>query len=206
MLHNVSYAWRRWNLVAGCLLAISALCASSCIAPHVSPYLDYAPQPGFTPSYAVSVNRSTVVFLRPDDIRALSALLFDGDKFLTILTELTYFVYQTTPGKHTFASRVTGRGLSFMDAEIAPGKVYFAAVKYGEGNNAWFELVPIVPDTQYWKELPEWLRQSKEVRPNSAGFKWFEARRSAVLAQQETNEGKARRYTMFEEHGVERAP
>jgi hypothetical protein len=178
--------------------------SSSCISHHVSPYLDYAPQPGFTG--VVSSNTSIVIFSRPDDIRALSALLFDGEKFLTIMTELTYFVYETSPGSHHFVLRI-GRGrLSFMDAELAPQKIYFAAVKYAEANTAWFELVPIVPNTDYWKDLPQWLSQSKEVRPNTLAFKWYDSRRSALLAEQDANEAKARRHQMVETYGVDRAP
>lgn len=175
----------------------------SCVSHRISPYLEYAPQPGSPKSFAVASDQSVVIFLRPDDIRALSALLFDGDKFLTLLTELTYFTYETTPGSHTFISRVIGRGLSFMDAELAPNKVYFAAVKYGE-SNAWFELIPIAPNTEYWRDLPQWLQQSRAVRPNGSAFKWYEDRRAALVKEQDALQSNARRRVMLEEYGVGR--
>lgn len=198
-----SHFWRR--MLPRAVVIFAAVSSNSCVSQRVSPYLDYAERPGFSQSLTVASGSSTVVFARPDDIRALSALLFDGDRFLTILTELTYFIYETIPGSHKFVSRVTGRGLSFMDAELAPNKIYFAAVKYGEGN-AWFELIPIIPNSDYWRDLPLWLQQSRAVRPNDSAFKWFEERRAALLKEQDANETKARRHGMLEEYGVGRIP
>ena len=181
------------------------LLATGCVSHQMSPHLDYVGEPGFT-SPTPDGDSTVVVFLRPDDVRVFSASILDGEKFIAILTEQKHFVYTTTPGDHRFMAHVTRHGPSFVDAELAAGKIYFIAVKYLEsGIRVWLQLIPITPDGEYWSELSEWLSQSQLVRPNDSAQRWFEENRVELLSEQE-NRNTDRISQLTANQGVDHAP
>ncbi len=171
----------------------------------MSPHLDYVGEPGFT-SPTPDGDSTVVVFLRPDDVRVFSASILDGEKFIAILTEQKHFVYSTTPGDHRFMAHVTRHGPSYVDAELAAGKIYFIAVKYLEsGIRSWMQLIPIMPDGEYWSELPGWLSQSQLIRPNDSAQRWFEENSVELLSEQE-NRTPDRISQLTANEGVDHAP
>ncbi len=171
-------------LVAGVLALIAGLTSSCAPRTHINDHLAYAPAPGFH-GVETPPGSATVVFLRPDYMPYWSASILDGEKFVTILTHQTYFVYVTTPGTHQFLAHVTRFGPSYIDAELSPGKVYVVAVKWLEsGWRGWYQLIPIRPDGEYWGTLPAWLAASKQVQPKPSAIGWFGENRENLLRDQ----------------------
>ena len=73
---------------------------TGCVQHHANPHLDYRSEPGLIIP-KLDNNSAILVFLRPENTH-FSASILDGDKFVTILTDQSHFVYETTPGTHKF--------------------------------------------------------------------------------------------------------
>lgn len=188
------------------LVSLLLLTAIGCMRYDLSDKLDYAAKPGFVPP-PPSPSGSTVIFFRPDDIRALAASILDGEAFVTILTAQTHYAYVTAPGKHRFMAHVTRYGPSYVDADLAAGKTYFVAVKSLEsGFRVWIQMIPITPNDQYWTNLPEWLAKSKLVHPNAEAFAWFERHRGELMSEQSIRPEDARITQLSPDAGVDHAP
>jgi hypothetical protein len=90
------------------------------------------------PQATVSPPGSTeavVVFMRPAFIsETYSTSVFDlrpeGDRFVAIVRAQTRFAYRTAPGRTRFMLVSTGRPDQFMDADLAPGKTYYASITH----------------------------------------------------------------------------
>lgn len=195
---------RSWITIG--ILFLVAISYLSCSPVYISPHLDYASQPGLQQNLTPSPNSSVIIIVRPEEI-PFSASVFDGDRFLTILTAKTHFVYITEPGVHHIMAHVTRHGPSYIDAELAPGKIYFVAIKWLEsGIRGWIELIPITPNDNYWGRIPHWLSQSREVKPNASAIDWLAAHRADIIREQGARTSKLRSHQVLARDGVDRAP
>ncbi len=194
------------NILAAMAILIIGVQLSACYKVHNSEHLNYAAKAGLTPITTLSPESAYVVFLRPV-LPFYTATVLDGDKFLTMLTNNTHFVYKTTPGTHHFMGYVTRFGPSFIDAELEGGKIYFAAVLIQEGTfKSWLQLLPVVPGDEYWPLLSEWLPTSKSVQPNSSGINWFGSNKSELLQASSSRNQDSRIRVIRKSDGVDRIP
>lgn len=150
------------------LLLLAVVCAS-CVAR--TDLMDYRPEEGF----AVSPPRpdtALVIFMRPGRMAGMvSSTVFDEVALVAVLMDYTYGAYETAPGRHRFM--VLGEAADFMDAELDPGKVYFARVtpRFGVWR-ARFSLQPLTPHDEEWTDLQEWISGSYLVSLNAEGRTW----------------------------------
>ena len=162
------------------LLVFAASCSLTVIR---SSRLDYAEETGFALS-TPAANESVVVFLRPSfRENHTSAIVYDGEEFVSIVMAHSHFVYRTTPGNHRFS--VISESADFMDADLAGGKIYFANLEPREGwGRARFNLSPVAKGTSEFEDLASWIGDSYEVTPNASAVAWAEANFSSVKEKQ----------------------
>ena len=99
-----------------------------------------------------AVGNVLVMFIRPHAYfgKAIGSSLYDGDKFLGLLTDNTVIAHQTTPGRHVFML-LSGQPAapSFLEGELTTDLTYFVQIA---PRSAWtrppFHLVPLDPKEQ----------------------------------------------------------
>lgn len=113
---------------------------------------------------------SLVYFVRPEVFGGTdSAMLFDGETYIGTLDENRHIAYLTSPGKHRFA--VVSEAADFMEAELAPGKTYYARVRRRFGVvDERFSFDPQT-DSISIRKTQRLVEQTPEVRPNDVGRK-----------------------------------
>ncbi len=123
-------------------------------------------------------NQSHVVFVRGKGAFVQIAYqLYDGEEMISAgQGNNLCHVYQTSAGKHTLGlSFVAGTGATgsipnlrfrFMEAELAPNKVYYLAVNIGDTFLGGFVggLRPISARLNNHQALPEWLATCRLVK------------------------------------------
>ena len=133
-------------------------------------------------SYVVFVRRAAAVVRIPYE-------LYDGEEMISAGgdSDLCH-VYQTSPGMHTLGlSFVSGMGMAgnipklrfrFVEAELAPGKVYYLSINIGDTFLGGFVggLQPVSPRYDNDKDLPKWLATCHLVEFDVAAVKkeWVE--------------------------------
>jgi hypothetical protein len=117
--------------------------------------------------------KALIYFARPGSFGgAIQAPLYDGEKFIGVSSANTIVPYQADPGSHLFM--VIGENADFLQAELLPGKTYYAQVTPRMG--AWkarFSLRPQngqIPDD----EVAGWFKSCKQVKLNDSGLAWAE--------------------------------
>jgi hypothetical protein len=122
-------------------------------------------------------DEAVVVFMRPLLVGGTySTSVFDlrpdGDRFVGILLTQTRLAYRVPPGRTRFMLVATGGNDQFMDAELAGGKTYYAAVGYETvGNIAAYVLQP-VPVNRESKEVKECLEHCAWVENTEKSEAW----------------------------------
>jgi hypothetical protein len=134
---------------------------------------------------AAPADKAVIVFLRPAYTGyAISAAVYEDDRFLGIVMRQARLVHETTPGTHRYM--VVSEAADFLDADLEAGKTYFVNVRPRMG--AWrarFSLYPITPTSPNWSELSEWLDKSYVVTPNAAGEQWARDNQGSVTAKRD---------------------
>ena len=148
------------------LVALSAGCGTRGMRPVSQPTI--AP-PG--PDEVV------VVFMRPSIVGGTySTSIFDlrpdGDRFVGILQTQTRLVYRAAPGRTRFMLVATGGNDQFMDADLAGGKTYYAAVGYETvGNISAYVLKPVRADRET-REVKDCLERCAWVENTEKSEAW----------------------------------
>jgi hypothetical protein len=145
-------------------------CASSLMKPAEDPALP-----------PLSADSSRVVFLRPSYWGgAIQTSLYDmtrqSPEFLGVLSAGRKIVHDTTPGAHRFM--VVSENADFMDAQLAPGRTYYAVVGYRVG--FWSGRFPLWPvkaaaDAPYSlqdDDFEEWVEDAEPVVKTAAADEW----------------------------------
>jgi hypothetical protein len=127
-----------------------------------------------TASLATPDATSAVVrFLRPSRFvgSARDYALLDGDHAIGALSNGAQFGYVTTPGKHLFIAPGFGTvGPYFLEAELAPGKIYYVLVSsYQEdASTRRVLLTPLTSGADQWKEVPTYEKDLTRLEPDRA--------------------------------------
>jgi hypothetical protein len=92
---------------------------------------------------------AVVVFMRPSNVGEMYStsvfeLRSDGDRFVGILRGQTRSVHRMSPGRTRFMLVVAGGWDHYMDADLAGGKTYYAAIGYDRiGDRSGYVLRPV---------------------------------------------------------------
>jgi len=158
-----------------CLLAAAVNgCSAAGDVKHMSTAADVDTNP--------ASNEAVVVFMRPSGwASATQSSVFDvmpgGPAVLVgIVAAKTKVAYRTTPGRHIFM--VVGENADFMDAMLAPGRRYHAALVAGPGFKARFVFKPVHADAR--GELDGWLRETSWVATTDDSRAWQEENRASI--------------------------
>ena len=165
-----------------CLLAATANgCSAAGDVKHMNTVADVDTTP--------ASDEAVVVFLRPSGwASATQASVFDvttgGPAVLVgIVAAKMKVAYRTTPGRHIFM--VVGENADFVDAMLAPGRRYHAALIAGPGYKARFVFKPVHAAGR--AELGGWLRETSWVVTTDDSLVWQQENSASV-------EGKRARY------------
>jgi hypothetical protein len=117
-------------------------------------------------------DKALVVFLRPAfRDHAISAAVYEDDRFVAIVMAHTHINHLTQPGTHRYM--VVSEAADFLDADLEGGKIYFINVVPRMGMwRARFSLTAITPQSEAWSKLKGWLVESYQVVPNKDGQEW----------------------------------
>ena len=172
-----------WRMLPPAFLAI-VLCVgcsvrSDLMTPTGVGAAALAPDPG----------KALVVFLRPTLTGyAIQAAVYDGERFIGIVSRHTAVPYQAEPGAHRFM--VVSEAADFLDAELAAGRTYFVDVAPRMG--AWrarFSLLPLSAERDA-RDVATWLAESTVVAPNADAQAWAERNHASVLKKKNAYEPK----------------
>jgi len=136
-----------------------------------------------------AASQSYLVFVRRAAFIPMPYQLYDGEEMISAGqgSDLCH-VYQTSAGKHSFGlSFIAGTGTAgsiprlrfrFVEAELAPNKVYYLSVNIGDTFLGGFigGLQPISARLRNNEDLPKWLATCKLVKFDIAAAKkeWVE--------------------------------
>lgn len=147
--------------------------------------------PDNTPPYVPSPDKSTVVFMRPSAFGgAIQAYVFRYDAeepdFVGIVSTNYKIAYQTEPGKHLFM--VTGENTDFLEADLAPGHIYYVVVEPHIGfMKARFSLDPVPAADLGGEDFKEDLAECTFVKNTPESMAWFEQHKADILARYRDN-------------------
>jgi len=164
----------RTALIAAAMLGLAA-CTSSRMAAISEPPAITAPQP----------DKSTVVFYRSSGLgAAVQSSVFDitsdPPAFVGIISAGMKVAYMASPGERRFM--VIGEAADFMDAQLLPGKTYYALVAPRMGFwKARFSLRPRAADN---KEAQEQLATCKWYDNTPASQQWAQKHLQEIIALQ----------------------
>jgi hypothetical protein len=141
----------RWFLAVVCSTIFSG-----CFPPYVAQHLRQ-----IEPAKAVvgEAEASTVVFARPRSMLFLQpAMVLDGQENpLADLPSTSHFIARVASGPHVFA--VCLQHCEFVEAELAPGKVYFIEVDPHMGG---YHLRAIRKSSKDWAKSRDWISDTKQ--------------------------------------------
>jgi hypothetical protein len=113
---------------------------------------------------------ATVVFVRPSSYaRGMRSTILDGHgRFLGDSLPESYFAVKVPPGEHLFIA--WAENTAALRATLAPGKTYYIEVAPKLGAfSARMQLLAVTPRSENWKEVRQWVAESKQLLVNEAG-------------------------------------
>jgi hypothetical protein len=141
----------RWFLVVVCSMVLSG-----CFKPYVAQHLRQ-----IEPAKAVvsEAETATVVFARPRSMLFLMpAVVLDGqENTLADIPSTSHFIARVASGPHVFA--VCLRRCEFVEAELAPGKVYFIEIDPHMGG---YHVRALKKSSKDWAKRKDWTSDSKQ--------------------------------------------
>jgi hypothetical protein len=132
-------------------------------------------------------DKATVVFLRPTTFGgAVSSSVFEitqgGSKLVGILTSHKKLAYVSDPGNRRFM--VIGENADFMDADLLPGRTYFARVRPRMGLLKTRFGLEAVANAATDPDLAEDLSGCVWVDNTPSSLQWAQANMASVLEKQ----------------------
>jgi hypothetical protein len=113
---------------------------------------------------------ATVVFIRPSSYaKSIKTTILDGrGTFLGDSLPESHFAVVLPPGQHVFIS--WAENTAALQATLAPGRVYYVEVAPKLGVlSARVHLLALSPRAENWDKVGEWLKETKQFVPDSAG-------------------------------------
>lgn len=159
------------------LMAVVAL-FSACASNHMTPVAENALTAGPAPGKAL------IHFMRPSSFGgAIQSTVWDGESYIGTVSANSRVCYQAEPGEHMFM--VVGESADFMQAELLPGKTYYAVVTPRPGFwKARFSLRPM-NGQEPQENIDKWVAGTREVSVNDSGRQWAAANQDSVMRMKE---------------------
>lgn len=165
-------------LLAG-LLAGTALLSAGCGTQ--SKYMAQVAEPAIVA--APKADAATIVIVRGLGFDSFQSTMFDvtdgTPKLLGIVSSRTRLAYPVPAGKRRLM--VIGESASFLDADLLPGRTYYARITGRPGSSkAYFALEPI-PATS--PQLAEELKGGRWVENTPAAEQWAQRHKASIEAK-----------------------
>ena len=162
------------------VLLLTSGCTSSLMTQSVT---------GSTVVPAAKAEYAQIVFMRPSSFGgAIQSSVFDlkqennqlaDDVFVGIVSANTKVLYESPPGNHLFM--VVGENADFLQANLAPGKTYYALVAPRMGWwKARFSLHPIHREELNSDDFQDWFESTDWYENTEAAYQWAEENRKSV--------------------------
>ena len=149
---------------------------------------------GYQSEYMVAMNPpvairpppgwAVVIFLRPSNYAFAvgTTILDENGRFLGDANPTGHFAVSVPPGHHLFLAWAENTAALQLDA--APGKTYFVEVQPRMGAfSARMQLTAIKPGSPSWAQKEQWLRETRQYKPDTARGQAEMDRRSADRAE-----------------------
>lgn len=121
---------------------------------------------------ASSSNKALVYFLRPQKMGfAISAAVYDDEKFIGFIPYGQKLPYLAEPGEHRFM--VVSEAADFLAADLAPGKTYYINVTPRMG--AWrarFSMAPITKEMLTKPKIQTWISNARLIDNKENAQEW----------------------------------
>jgi hypothetical protein len=133
-----------------------------------------------------SATEAVIIFMRPGTTGQMySSALFelrpDSERFIGILKSGTRLPYRVAPGRTRFMVVNTGGEDQFMDAELAGGKTYYAAVAHESiGARFAYVLKPVKVEDQQRAEFRACAMQCEWVENTGRSEAWARQHREDI--------------------------
>lgn len=128
-------------------------------------------------------DKALVRFMRPSGIGfAVNFNLLDGEKVIGNSVAKSQFDYLANPGHHLFVS--ISENKVFLEAELAPGKVYYVITRIYPG--VWRARVAfeaVTRGSEYWEAVLQYEKELQRLEPDEANLRiWQDAHREEIRA------------------------
>lgn len=151
-------------------------------------------------------DKALVTFIRPSRLGfAISAAVYDDEKFIGFVPYQTRLDYLAEPGEHIFM--VVSEAADFMKADLLAGKQYYVKVVPRMG--AWrarFSILPVHKGDLSSEQVQQWISEAQPVQNIDEAYTWAEENQPSVLKKKEVyfekwmkKEESARPYLMAED-------
>lgn len=119
-------------------------------------------------------DKALVRFMRPSGMGfGINFNMLDGTKVIGNSVAKSQFDYLTDPGRHLFIA--TAENKVFLEADLAPGKVYYVISRIFPG--AWRPRVAFVAVTrgsEYWDAVLQYEKELQKLEPDQAKLRAWE--------------------------------
>jgi hypothetical protein len=126
-----------------------------------------------------------VTFIRPSRLGfAISAAVYDDEKFIGFVPYQTRLDYLADPGEHIFM--VVSEAGDFMKADLLAGKQYFVKVVPRMG--AWrarFSILPIHKSDLSSEQVQQWISEAQPVENIDAAYEWAKENHNSAMKKKE---------------------
>ncbi len=165
---------RKRAIVYGLALLLACLTLSSCVGS--SEYMKSS-----VSSIVLTQDKALVRFMRPSGMGfAVNFNLLDGSQVIGNSVAKSQFDYLAEPGHHLFIS--TAENKVFLEADLAPGKVYYIITRVYPG--AWRARVAFVAVTrgsQYWDAVLQYEDELQKLEPDISKLRtWQDAHQQEI--------------------------
>ena len=128
-------------------------------------------------------DRALVRFMRPSGMGfAVNFNLLDGTKVIGNSVAKSQFDYLADPGHHLFVS--TAENKVFLEADLAPGKVYYIITRIYPG---WWRprvaFEAVTRGSENWDAVLQYEKELQRLEPDEANLRvWQDAHREEIQA------------------------
>lgn len=164
------------RLPATILCGLGWLLLSSCAGS--SAYMRPASAPA-----APTKDKAVVRFMRPSGMGfAVNFNILDGKTVIGNSVAKSQFDYLADPGHHLFVA--TAENKVFLEADLAPGKVYYVVTRIYPG--AWYARVaflPVAKGSELWDEVLKYEQELQKLEPDKEKLKaWQDGNKEKIDA------------------------
>ncbi len=132
----------------------------------------------------VASDKATILFLRPSKMAfKVQSVVYDvsteTNEIIGIVPAKGKVLHETTPGKHLYM--VVSENADFLQADLAPGKLYYILIRPRMGNwRARFSLSTVDHEKAASAEFQKWLSDCQPLEANDETRQWAAENEASV--------------------------